>query len=120
MLQLEELIEDLVSTDIAREQRAGLLQVLYEELEIRVGTRLAEAMNTRQLAAFEVFITNKDEQGALRWLQTNFPDYREVVKDEFERLGAELHTCSDDLDAFFAIYLGVDVRPSPKPSPWQR
>ena len=119
MIDIAELIDGLVSDDLPQEQRAALLLVLYEELEMRVGMRLANAMSEVQMAEFELLIDRKDEAGALRWLQTNAPDYVDQVHEEFEALRSELEASSDDLQALLALYLDVDIRPLRRSSPWR-
>ena len=119
MIDLAELLDGLVSDDVPQNQRAALLQVLYEELELRVGMRLANGFTDAQLAAFEVFIDQNDEAGALRWLEQNAPDYSEQVRDELETMRRELEASSDDLRALLALYLDVDIVPLRRPSPWR-
>ena len=63
---------------------------IYETLEMRVGMKLAEQMTNEQLDEFESFINKNDEAGALKWLETNFPNYKQVVADELEKLKAEI------------------------------
>src|SRR6185437_15841470 len=67
-----------------------MLAHIYETLELRVGMKLAEQMSDAQLDEFESFIDKNDEAGALKWLETNFPDYKKVVADELEKLKAEI------------------------------
>jgi hypothetical protein len=67
-----------------------MLGHIYETLELRVGMRLAEQMSDAQLDEFEGFIDRNDESGALHWLETNFPDYKQVVADELEKLKGEV------------------------------
>lgn len=67
-----------------------LLKHVYNLLEMRVGTVLAGQMTDRQLDEFEKFIDAENEAGALRWLETNFPDYKDTVAKEFDVLTAEL------------------------------
>jgi Mg2+ and Co2+ transporter CorA len=119
MIDMTELIDGLVSDSVPEQQRAALLQVLYDELELRVGTRLANGLTDDQLAAFEVFVNQNDEAGALRWLQQNAPDYAEQVQDEFEAMRQELEASSDDLRALLALYLDVDIVPPRRANPWQ-
>ena len=57
---------------------------------MRVGMMLAEQMTNDQLDEFESFIDKNDEAGALKWLETNFPEYKKVVADELEKLKAEI------------------------------
>jgi len=67
-----------------------MLAHIYETLELRVGMRLADQMTDAQLDEFEAFIDKNDEEGALKWLETNFPDYKQVVADELEKLKGEI------------------------------
>jgi hypothetical protein len=72
------------------EEKNKLLQHIYETLEMRVGMRLAEKMTDQQLDEFEGFIDRNDEPGALKWLETNFPNYKDVVAEELEKLKVEV------------------------------
>ncbi len=72
------------------EEKNKLLQAIYERLEMNVGMRLAEKMTDTQLNEFESFIDRNDEAGALHWLESNFPDYKQVVAEELEKLKAEV------------------------------
>jgi hypothetical protein len=83
--------------DLPPERSERLLQHIHETLEMRVGMRLASQMSEVQLDEFEEFMEEGDETGALRWLETNFPDYRTDVKEEFERLRADLIANADAL-----------------------
>ncbi|MEN9644052.1 MAG: hypothetical protein RL238_721 [Actinomycetota bacterium] len=66
-----------------------VLRDIYRLLESRVGLRLREHMNNRQLDEFEQSVRH-DEDIARRWLAEQFPDYGEVVAQEYERLEREL------------------------------
>ncbi len=72
------------------EEKNKLLQMIYERLEMNVGMRLAEKMTDQQLDEFEAFIDQNDEAGALKWLETNFPTYKDVVAEELEKLKVEV------------------------------
>src|SRR6266480_3539741 len=91
MFQLDDnLLRELGLGDLPANEKNKMLAHIYETLELRVGMRLAEQMSDAQLDEFEKFIDNKDEAGALRWLETNFPNYKQVVADELEKLKAEV------------------------------
>lgn len=75
---------------LAPDAANDVLAFAYETLELNVGMRLAEQMSSEQLDEFEVFIDSDDEQGALGWLETKFPDYRHVVQAEFALLSSNL------------------------------
>ena len=72
------------------EEKNKMLAHIYETLEMRVGMKLAEQMTDAQLDEFESYIDKNDEAGALRWLETNFPNYKQVVADELEKLKGEI------------------------------
>lgn len=71
-------------------EQKSLLNHIYETLEMRVGMRLADQMSNEQLDEFERYFEAKDEAGAFHWLETNFPNYKEIVQDEFNKLKEEI------------------------------
>ena len=71
-------------------EKNKMLSHIYETLEMKVGMRLAEKMSNEQLDEFEGYINSNDEQGALKWLETNFPNYKQVVAEELEKLKVEI------------------------------
>lgn len=79
------------------DEKNKLLQTIYERLEMNVGMRLAEKMTDQQLDEFEGFIDRNDEAGALRWLETNFPNYKQVVAEELEKLKTEVQTAAPQI-----------------------
>ena len=98
MFQLDDtFLQGLGLGDMPQDQKEAFLQHLYEELELRVGTRLSEGMSKEQLKAFEALIDSDDEEGAMQWLQTNRPNYREVVAEELEKLRQEVMANKDQI-----------------------
>jgi len=93
MFRLDDnLLQELGLGALPAADKNKMLAHIYETLELRVGMRLAEQMSDAQLDEFEGFIDRNDEPGALKWLETNFPDYKQVVADELEKLKAEIKT----------------------------
>lgn len=91
MIKLDDtLLQTLGLASLPEEEKKKLLAHIYETLEMRVGMKLAEQMSDAQLSEFEQFIDRNDEAGALRWLETNFPNYKDVVSAEFEKLKGEI------------------------------
>lgn len=84
------LLQDLGLGSLPADEQNKMLAHIYETLEMRVGMKLAEQMTNEQLDEFEAFIDKNDEAGALTWLETNFPNYKQVVADELEKLKAEI------------------------------
>jgi hypothetical protein len=60
--------------DMPNAERQAFLQHIYEELELRVGTRLSEGMTDAQLAEFEAIIDRKMEI-VDAWLNRFVPGY---------------------------------------------
>lgn len=83
--------------DMPEDQKKVFLQDMYEELETRVGTRLAEDLSNEQLAVFEKLIEAGDDKGAVRWLEEHRPNYKQVVAEELEKLKKEIMEGKDKL-----------------------
>ena len=88
------LLEELGLGALPAEEKNKMLAHIYETLEMRVGMKLAEQMTNEQLDEFESFIDKNDEAGALKWLETNFPDYKKVVAEELDKLKGEIKQSS--------------------------
>jgi hypothetical protein len=91
MFKLDDnLLHELGLGSLPVEEKNKMLAHIYETLEMRVGMKLAEQMTDEQLDEFESFIDRNDEAGALHWLETNFPNYKQVVAQELENLKNEI------------------------------
>lgn len=97
MLKLDNnLLEEIGLGVLPEDQKKAMLQHIYDTLELRVGTQLANQMTDQQLEEFEKFIDEDPNGGAgnqpeaLQWLETNLPNYKQVVNDVFEDLKAEI------------------------------
>jgi predicted RNA-binding Zn ribbon-like protein len=83
-------LKELGLGELPADEKTKMLSHIYETLEMRVGMQLASGMTDAQLDEFESFINKQDEEGALKWLETNFPNYKQVVADELEKLKSEI------------------------------
>lgn len=81
------------------DEKNKMLAHIYETLEMRVGMKLAEQMTDAQLDEFESYINRNDEAGALKWLETNFPGYKDVVAAELEKLKSEVRQVAPQIVA---------------------
>ena len=100
MFKLDEnLLIELGLGALSPEYKNKMLAHIYETLEMRVGMKLAEQMSDAQLDEFEGFINRNDEPGALKWLETNFPNYKQVVADELEKLKNEIKASAEQIIA---------------------
>ncbi len=91
MLKIDNnLLEELGLSGLPDAEKNSLLKHIYETLEMRVGMRLADQMSNQQLDEFEQYFEAKDDAGAFKWLETNFPNYKDIVQEEFDKLKAEV------------------------------
>src|SRR5258708_33340907 len=84
------LLDELGLGGLPPAEKDSLLKHIYETLEMRVGIRLADQMSNEQLDEFERYFEAKDDAGAFKWLETNFPNYKDIVQQEFDKLKAEV------------------------------
>lgn len=97
MYQLDDkFLDDLGLNSLPEEQKKPFLQHIYDELELRVGTRLSEGLTDEQLDEFEAIIDHKDEV-VNPWIERFVPDYKQ--QDSFQRLVAELNVPADSQQA---------------------
>jgi len=76
MFQLDDkFLADIGLAELPEDQKKPFLQHIYNELEVRVGTRLSDGMSDAQLEEFEGIIDHKDEIISV-WLSTHAPDYQ--------------------------------------------
>ncbi len=83
-------LADVGLAALPAEEKRKMLAHIYETLELRVGMKLAQNMTDAQLNEFEQLMDANNEAGALKWLETNVPNYKEVVAAELTALKAEI------------------------------
>lgn len=109
MLKIDDnLLQSIGLGDLPKAEKNRLLQHIYETLEMRVGMKLAEQMTDEQLDEFEGYINKGDEAGALKWLETNFPDYKKVVEAELMTLRDEIAKDAEKIIAAIQEETGAD------------
>lgn len=91
MLKIDNtLLVEIGLDSLPEAEKNSFLKHVYETLEMRVGIRLADQMTNEQLDEFEQYFEAKDDAGAFKWLETNFPNYKDIVQEEFDKLKAEV------------------------------
>ncbi|HVI60870.1 MAG TPA: DUF5663 domain-containing protein [Candidatus Saccharimonadales bacterium] len=91
MLKIDNtLLQDVGLGGLPAAEKNSFLKHIYETLEMRVGIRLADQMSNQQLDEFERYFEAKDDAGAFKWLETNFPNYKDIVQQEFDKLKTEV------------------------------
>ena len=79
----------VITTD--EKETDELLDILEEELEIRVGTKVIGSMSPEQLKEFEKLDENKREA----FIDEVFPDYDTVVTQEYNFIGYQITKSKD-------------------------
>ena len=75
MFQLDDkFLEEVGLGSLPDDQKQAFLQHIYQELELRVGTKLSEGLSESQMAEFEAFV-DQDEEKVSGWFEKNLPDY---------------------------------------------
>lgn len=101
-------LDELGLGQLPPEEKKAMLTHILETLEMRVGTTLASRMTDEQLNDFERLmpletdspeIAKEKERSALNWLETNFPNYKDVVKTELDKLKQEIKASSAQIVA---------------------
>lgn len=90
----EQFLQEMGLSSMPEEQKKKFLTYIQEELEIRIGERIAKGLTETQLNEFDM-ITDQNE--ATKWLEKNRPDYREIVARTIEEMKTEIRANRDRL-----------------------
>ena len=122
MLKIDNnLLQEVGLGGLPSAEKNSFLKHVYETLEMRVGIRLADQMSNQQLDEFERYFEAKDDAGAFKWLETNFPNYKDIVQQEFDKLKAEVAQSAPQIlaasqqQAPAPAQPGQAVQPQPQP-----
>ncbi len=75
MFQLDDnFLQEVGLEALPDEQKQAFLRHIYEELELRVGTKLSEGMTEQQMGEFEAFVDQKEDT-VRGWFEKNMPEY---------------------------------------------
>lgn len=83
----DKFLQEMGLSAMPEEQKQKFLDYIQEELEVRIGERIAKGLTEAQLNEFDQ-ITDSAE--AARWLEKNRPDYREIVNRTIEEMKSEI------------------------------
>lgn len=76
MFQLDDkFLADIGLADMPEDQKQAFLQHIYEELELRVGTKLSDGLSDQQLEEFEKII-DKNQEAIDNWVAVHVQDYQ--------------------------------------------
>ncbi len=84
MFQLDDnFLNDVGLASLPDDQKQAFLQHIYEELELRVGTKLSEGLSSEQMGEFEAFVDQAEDK-VRAWFTANMPDY--ATRQDFTQL----------------------------------
>ena len=122
MLKIDNnLLQELGLGQLPDAEKNSLLKHVYETLEMRVGMRLADQMSNEQLDEFERYFEAKDDAGAFKWLESNFPNYKEIVQEEFDKLKIEVGQSAPQILGAAQAQMAAGSQPpaeDPQPQPF--
>lgn len=90
----EKFLQEMGLSSMPEEQKKKFLAYIQEELEIRIGERIAKGLTETQLNEFDMIA---DQSEATKWLEKNRPDYREIVTRTIEEMKQEIRANRDRL-----------------------
>lgn len=83
----DEFLAEVGLSAMPAEQKQEFLGYAQEELEVRIGERISRGISEEKLQEFDMTETPEE---AKKWLETNRPDYREIVSRTIEELKNEI------------------------------
>ena len=90
----EQFLQEMGLSSMPEEQKKKFLAYIQEELEIRIGERIAKGLTETQLNEFDMI---SDQSEATKWLEKNRPDYRDIVARTIEEMKHEIRANRDKL-----------------------
>ena len=95
MIKLDqELLVSLGLGNLSEKDQKDLLNHMLETLQMRLGLRLTNQMTEEQFNEFQIYADNQDQASTFKWLETNFPNYKEITQNEFDNLCEEVKQSS--------------------------
>lgn len=96
MFQLDDkFLQDIGLGDLPENQRKAFLQHIYDELELRVGTKLSEGMSEQQMSEFESFV-DRDEDKVREWYANTMPDY--ATRPDYQQFASSAPDATSEID----------------------
>ena len=83
----ENFLQEVGLAAMPEAQKQSFLDYVQEELEVRIGMKVAEGMDVAKLREFEAI---EDDEEAVNWLKVNRPDYKEIVNNTIAEMKAEI------------------------------
>lgn len=72
----EQFLQEMGLSAMPADKKQDFLNYIQEELEVRIGERIAKGLPEDKLQEFDSLSTTEE---VVKWLEKNRPDYREIV-----------------------------------------
>ena len=83
----EQFLQEMGLSAMPEDEKQNFLNYVQEELEIRIGERISKGLTETQLNEFDLIT---DQAEAVKWLEQNRPDYREIVTRTINEMKDEI------------------------------
>ncbi len=90
----ENFLQEMGLSAMPEDQKKAFLEYVQEELEVRIGERIAKGLTEVQLNQFDQIT---DQAEAAKWLEINRPDYRDIVNRTINEMKEEIRANHDRL-----------------------
>lgn len=90
----ENFLKEMGLSAMPENKKQDFLNYIQEELEVRIGARIAKGLTEAQLQEFDSL---SDTQEVASWLEKNRPDYREIVNRCVEEMKRAIRQNRDKL-----------------------
>ena len=90
----ENFLQEMGLSAMPEDEKQRFLDYVQEELEVRIGERIARGLTEVQLNQFDMIT---DQAEATKWLEINRPDYRDIVTRTIEEMKAEIRASRNKL-----------------------
>lgn len=109
MFQLDDkFLADIGLNDLPEDQKQPFLQHIYEELELRVGTRLSDGLSDAQLEQFEKII-DRDQPTIDAWTQQFAPNFTDDQVFQRMQQATKLDPADPNLKAEYVATKWLEV-----------
>lgn len=90
MFQLVKLDEEFLASiglaDLSDDEKKEALDDIKTALEAKVGVKITQNLSDEQVDQFSNLLSGTDHNAALSWIETNIPNYREIVMQELDAI----------------------------------
>ena len=107
-----ELLTEFGATFRSDAEARHKLRWMYEEMKLRVGTKLTDLMLDEQMEEFQALIDDNDQAPAFDFLDTSLPEHTTVVRETFAEIKERIKDGILVLPPYVESSRGPSVLPS--------